>query len=133
MIWLIASLPNELNRDELLLRAVYPLNQRPNFWKDGRLSGAALKDSRGLSVERTHTRSVEESVNYMLTHLSGNIVAITQESCESVSAVVVYLPTQNIYHCEIHGSKEKLALNPRQAREIARSASVVYSVTIRTT
>ena len=37
---------------ELLLRAVWPENRRPDFWENGRLSSAALKISADcLSVE----------------------------------------------------------------------------------
>lgn len=130
MIWLTDSLPKEFHPDERLLRAVFPANKHPEFWKNGRLSSAALKDKKGLSVERTYTRSVDESVRYMLTHLSGNVVSLTQDSCKSVSAIILYLPTCNLYHCEIHGGKDRKVLSPSQAHAIARSAELVYSITI---
>lgn len=127
-------LPETFNPEELLLRAVYPANRRPDFWKDGRLSSAALKDKNGLSVERTYDRSLEESIRFMLTHLTGNIVALTQDACESVDAIVVYLPSfTNKYHCEIHGSRERKVLNSHQAHIIAQSAKLVCSVSISTT
>ncbi len=125
-------LPEVFKDDELLLRAVYPANQRPDFWKtNGKLSSAALKDRNGLSVERTYDRSLEESIGYMLGHLSGNVAIITQEVCKSVNAVVVYLPSvTNKYHCEIHGSASRKVLNENQARTIAQSARLMYSFNI---
>ena len=49
------------SEQELLLRAVYPATRRPNFWNNGRLSSAALKDKRGLSVEPTYDRTVKDA------------------------------------------------------------------------
>lgn len=127
-------LPAVFEDEELLLRAVLPANQRPRFWKDGKLSSAALKDRRGLSVDRTYDRALEESVTFMLGHLTGNVVALTQDACKSVDAIINYLPSMtNKYHCEIHGSKEQKVLSPHQAHVIAGSAKLVYSMIISTT
>ena len=38
------------SEQESLLRAVYPATRRPDFWNNGRLSSAALKDKRGRSA-----------------------------------------------------------------------------------
>ena len=62
---------------ELLLRAVLPSNRRPDFWKNGRLSSAALKDKQGLSVDRTYDRTINDAVVAMTHRLTGFIVSIT--------------------------------------------------------
>ena len=124
------SLPEYIADNELLLRAVLP---KAFFWKEGRLSSAALKDGRGLSVDRTYDRSIEESVIYMRQNLDGDIVSIKPSDCRKVNAVVRYRPTKNIFHCEIHGSEEKIVLSPKQAKELALCAEVVYRATITTT
>ena len=48
------------SEQESLLRAVYPATRRPDFWNNGRLSSAALKDKRGLSEERLCERDSRE-------------------------------------------------------------------------
>lgn len=124
------SLPYQFNDDELLLRAVL---SRPWFWKDGKLSSAALKTSNGLSVDRTYDRTLEESIAYMLQNLTGSVVTFTLDDCKSVNALVKYRPTHNIYHSEIHGSKDNPRLSSPQAKELALRAVVQYTATIITT
>lgn len=130
MIALNNFLPKQIGENELLLRAVRPW---PRFWKDGRLSSAALKDSQGLSVDRTYDRSLETAIAYMQQHLSGDIVTFTLDACRSVGAVVLYRPTTNIFHCEIHGGSDSVVLSPLQAKELAECANIVYCATITTT
>ena len=131
MISLRNSLPKKFNDSELLLRAVLP---RPNYWRNGRLSSAALKDKYGLSVDRTYTRTLNDSIQYMKNHLSGSIVSFTISDCHSVSAVVKYMPSlTNKYHCEIHGSADRVLLDTDQAHELACRAIIQFSVNISTT
>ena len=128
------SLPSMLSSNEVLLRAVYPANRRPDFWKNGKLSSAALKDKKGLSVNRTYTRTLDQAICHLLKNLTGNVVSISQESCSIVSALVRYSPSvSNKYHCEIHGSSECKVLSPIQAKYIASQAKLVYSVSVTTT
>lgn len=124
-------MPHQFNDDELLLRAVL---SRPWFWKDGKLSSAALKDSKGLSVDRTYNRPLDEAISYMLQHLTGSVVTFSMDDCKAVNAVVKYCPIEeNIYHSEIHGSEEQPRLSSPQAKELALRASVQYTATIVTT
>lgn len=118
---------DKFNDNELLLRAVFPENQRPDFWINGHISSAALKDSRGLSVSRTYDRSLKESVDWMTKHFRGAIVSITVKACNVVNAYVKFCPSfNNPYHSEIHGSKETIELSNEQALELARSASLEF-------
>ena len=124
------SLPEQFNDDELLLRAVLPY---PRFWNNGKLSSAALKDSRGLSVDRTYDRTLEDSIAYMLQHLTGSVVTFTLPNCRAVNAVVKYCPTNNIYHSEIHGSENRITLSGSQAKELALCAVVRYDMSVTST
>lgn len=112
---------------ELLLRAVLPPDRRPDFWKDGRLSSAALKDKHGLSVERTYDRSLEDSINYMLLHLHGFVASVGVSDCKDVSAYIVYMPSStNKYHSEIHGSSTDIVLSDIQAKKLAKRSVKRY-------
>ena len=113
------------NENELLLRAVWPPNRRPDFWENGRLSSAALKDKRGLSVNRTYDLPLENAVLIMSEQFSGLIVSISVAACNAVDAYVKYCPSQtNVYHSEIHGSPTEVMLNDTQAFLLARQARI---------
>ena len=113
--------------NELLFRAVYPPAKKPIFWKNGRISSAALKDKRGLSVDRSYDRTVEESVSRMKGHFEGVIVSITVFNCQSVKAKVIYCPSKNNpYHSEIHGSETEIMLSDEQALLLARLSRIEY-------
>ena len=112
---------------EKLLRAVWPPTKKPNFWQNGRLSSAALKDKNGLSVERTYDRTVSDAVSVMIQRLQGLIVSITVSDCHAVQACIKYKPTKaNPYHSEIHGSESEIMLSDVQALLLARSAVLQY-------
>ena len=112
---------------EKLLRAVWPPTKRPDFWHNGRLSSAALKDKKGLSVERTYDRTVADAVSVMIQKLQGLIVSITVSDCNAVQACIKYKPSQtNPYHSEIHGSESEVMLSDIQALLLARSAILQY-------
>ena len=118
---------NDIKNDELLLRAVYPAGKKPNYWENGHLSSAALKDSNGLSVERTANRSMEESVCFMLDHLTGCVISFSVEACNKVYAIVRYLPSNdNAYHCEVHGSDIQKVLSEVQAYKLSRAAKIEH-------
>lgn len=114
-------------KEELLLRAVYPQTKRPDFWDNGHLTSAALKDSKGLSVDRTGNRSLYDSVEFIKKHLNGFIVSITVKACDSVQAELAYLPSEkNPFHSEIHGSKTELELSDVQAFLLSRQARIEF-------
>ena len=112
---------------ELLLRAVLPSNRRPDFWKNGRLSSAALKDKQGLSVDRTYDRTINDAVVSMTHRLTGFIVSITIRDCNKVHACIKYKPSRaNLYHSEIHGGDNEIMLSDAQALILARGATIQY-------
>ena len=115
------------NIDERLLRAVFPPEKKELFWKGNRLTSAAFKDKRGLSVDRTGDRDMIASVDFMKTHLDGYIFSLSIIDCYHVHAEVKYLPTINPYHCEIHRSPYIVELDDDQALYFAENAICEYS------
>lgn len=112
---------------EKLLRAVWPPNKRPDFWSNGRLSSAALKDKKGLSVNRTYDMPLSNAVAVMAHTFGGKIVSLSVPDCESVNAYLVYAPShKNSYHSEIHGSSSEIELSDEQALLLARRAVLQY-------
>lgn len=115
------------DEQELLLRAVWPENRRPDFWENGRLSSAALKDKRGLSVSRTYDRPLNEAVLVMTQTFKGIIVSISVASCNAVEAYIKYCPSEsNVYHSEIHQSPSEKELSDLQAFLLARQAKLEF-------
>lgn len=118
---------SKFDENESLVRAVYPENQRPSFWENGKLSSAALKDSKGLSVTRTYDRTLKDTVEWMKLHFKGAMAAITVRACFAIQAYVKYCPSQkNEYHSEIHGSTETIELSDFQALYLARQATIEF-------
>lgn len=110
---------------EKLYRAVYPQCKRPNFWKNGKLSSAAFKDCRGLSVERQYGRADDEVITYVKDAFEGNIVSIKVLHCNDINAFIRHLPSERSeFHSEIHGSNIKKVLSDGQAKNLARLATL---------
>lgn len=117
------------SEQEKLYRAVYPATYKEMFWKkNGKVSSAAFKDKKGLSVERGYGRSDEAVIADMRNFFCGsNIVSVTVKECRDVSAVVKYLPTERSrYHSEIHSSDQKKLLTESQAKYLANKAVIKY-------
>ena len=112
---------------EKLLRAVWPPNRRPDFWINGRLSSAALKDKRGLSVDRTFDRPLKTAIESMRTRLGGYIVSFPVPLCNFAQVYLRYLPSNgNPYHSEMHRSETEVILSDEQALLLARAATLEY-------
>lgn len=119
---------NTFKTDEKLYRAVYPPEIRDMFWKsNGEVSSAAFYDTNGCSVDRGNFRTDGEVVLDMKSRFSGRIVSVTVGDCEEVEAKVVYKPSKNIFHSEIHGSDTAKVLSKSQRRSIARKAKIIAS------
>lgn len=114
------------DESELLLRAVYPRDKRPNFWIGDRLSSAALRSRSGLSVNRTGDRSLQDSIDSTVNQgFEGPIVSISVRDCNEVKAYLNYCPRGgNDYHSQIQESKETMLLSKVQAIELSRRAKV---------
>lgn len=112
--------------DEKLYRAIYPPEIRSMFWKDnGTVSSAAFYDAKGCSVDRGDFREDYEVVLDMKSRFKGRIVSVTVGECEAVKAKVIYKPSKNPFHSEIHGSDSDIVLSRSQRRHIACKAKIV--------
>ena len=102
-------LNDNFDKEELLIRAVYPKDVLPSLWKeDGSLSSAAFKDKNGLSVSRTGDRSLEDALIATRKRLSGVMVTVTVQNCLDLKLLLRYLPTdEDEYHSEIHRDEKK--------------------------
>lgn len=120
---LMISTEQPLEEKELLLRAVLPANKRPDFWKGNRLSSAAFKDPKGLSVSRVFDRPLNDAVDWMKSHLKGPIFSVTVLNCIVIHAHLVNRPSPYVpYHYEIHGGENTVVLSDEQALFLARAA-----------
>lgn len=119
---------NTFDDDEKLFRAVFPPTKFPNFGKkNGQISSAALKDKKGLSVERDNHRSRDEVISYMKDVFEGCIISVTAKQCKDVKACIKYCPTaRSKYHSEIHGASDRVILDSGQAKRLARQAVIEY-------
>ncbi len=96
------------------------------FWKEnGAVSSASFYDSKGCSVDRGNFRTDDEVVDDMKGRFDGRIVSVTVYECEAVKAVIVYKPSKNLFHSEIHGSDTDVVLSKSQWRHIACKAKIV--------
>lgn len=111
--------------DEKLFRAVP--KQHPNMWKNGTVTSAVFKDSKGVSVDRQWKRTAKEAVRVLLAARCGEygVVSVTKGDCDNVDAKCLYAPTKdNPYHSEIHGGAERTTLTASQAKQLARCVVV---------
>ena len=103
---------------EKLYRAVLPRFIYDK--KDGHISSAAFKDSKGLSVDRGYYRADSVVIGAMRKKLRGSIVSVTVGQCHEINAIVKYCPSQtNDYHSEIHGGKDRIVLSDSQSKHLA--------------
>ena len=112
--------------NEELLRAVWPAELMPLLWNGNRLASAAFKDKKGLSVDRTYNRTLEDSIKFIRRSKHGFIFSISVNTCNEIKADVKYRPSKdNPYHSEIHGSETRIELNEEQAFQLSRKAVMV--------
>lgn len=116
--------------DEKLFRAVLPPRVRPDFWKSKkRISSAALKTKIGLSADRAGGRQsccALECIKGRM-KIEGGVISLTFIQCCTVDSYVHYSPSHiNIYHTDILGSNTSIMLSDKQAKILARNASVEF-------
>ena len=115
---------------EELYRAVLPEEERSIFWKkDGTISSAALKDKKGLSVERGDFRKDETIVDEMSHWFRGVVICFSAKTCRFVDAKLLYKPTErSMYHSEIHGSSHEVVLSNHQSKYISKNARIIGKI-----
>ena len=125
-----SMLPSEIDSGEFLYRGVLE-----NQWdqQKNRPSSAAYKDSCGVSVNRDALiRDLQSSINALLGIKPFKAVCrVMERKVRESGALTKYLPVpENVYHCEIHDSEEKISLSASKARKVRDSSEVVYLASI---
>lgn len=125
------------------------VKNKPVFMKDGRLSSALFKDSKGVSVDRDAGRELGDIIideerlhslyNAGLTDdeikEKGEglkaIIELTSEQCDSVKACVIPDPIygENEYHALLQKSETEVQLSKSQAKSLAKLATIIKSYT----
>lgn len=118
-------LSEEIGGDEFLYRGI--VIQNWDFEND-RPSSATFKDSQGTSVDRSADRNDYECIEKLLQ--KRNFVAICKvltKDVRDIEAVAIYKPElENIFHSEIHDSKERVQLRGKKPNKIRDKSKVVY-------
>jgi len=119
------TIPEEVLENEYLYRGVIELNW--DFERQ-RVTSAAFKDSQGVSVDRQHTRSYRQCIDFL--NRSTTFFAICKVQTKDVlelNALVKYLPIEgNPYHSEIHDSKERIQMRGAKPKRIREKSEIVY-------
>jgi hypothetical protein len=106
--------------DEKLYRAVFPAFLLVK--ENGKVSSAAFKDKRGMSVLRGDGRddtAVDEELHRKL-GFDKKTAVFTAFHCRQVEAVPIYKPSSmSKYHSEVHGSCTEKVLNSVQRKHLA--------------
>ena len=122
-------IPQTIDAGEFLYRGVVD-----SQWdtEHNRPSSATFKDSKGASVDRDVLfRNKDVCVTALLKSKPFKAICRVKESdVEGVNAVSKYLPVPgNDFHCEIHGSEQKVTLSGSKTKKLRDLAEVVYTHT----
>ncbi|HNW87797.1 MAG TPA: hypothetical protein PKJ47_12770 [Candidatus Limiplasma sp.] len=118
---------------EDLYRAVLPL---PDFWHndDYTVSSGALIDKRGLSTDRSYTRSEEECVSFLDSCKSrkGGVISFQVCNCLNLDIHTIYAPVDasentpaNPYHTVVVRSPHVFKLSDAQAHKLAKQLKII--------
>ena len=119
--------------------AVRRVRNKPNFIKENGVSSALFKDSKGVSVNKDHGRTIpvmlldEERLHRLYCETDEQdesmlkaIVSIDRGICESKGVLVRDVPLkENKHHSILLRSEEKIQLTDSQAKALARSAKII--------
>ena len=119
-----SELTSKFEDKENLFRAIYPETIRKMYWKaDGKLSSAAFKDKKGLSVDRSGNRSNIEVYKDFKKRFKGHIFYVNVKQCKDLNILLKYLPSnKNKYHCELHKNETEALLDKYQCKQLAKLA-----------
>ncbi|MCA0234021.1 MAG: hypothetical protein LCH91_26430 [Bacteroidetes bacterium] len=120
-------LNEHIEDNEFLYRRII-LN--PNFWdfEKNRPSSAIFKDSNGASVDRQDNRSDSDVIETYKNYEIRGITKVLTSVCRELETYPIYKPLDdNIYHCEIHDSKEKIQLSSSKAKKLRDNSIVIFT------
>ena len=119
------------NPEEKLVRACWPRWIKRN----GKVTSAAFKprllsDGRfeGVSVDRTHTRTLDETIKDMIPRFSSEsrFAYVTVLSCREIGVYIKYVSdTGSKYHSEIYSQAPDIPLTAEESKKLA-DAAVLY-------
>lgn len=125
------------------------VKSKPVFMKDGHLSSALFKDSKGVSVNYDAGRNINEIIvdeerlhklyNAKLTdeeirergEALKAIASLTVENCDLANVCVIPdpIPDENENHALIQQTATEIQLTKKQAKELAKMATIIKDYT----
>ena len=113
------------DEEEKLFRAVRPVCNGKIFIENGKISSAAFKDKKGLSVDRQGYREINDCLKTMKQKFEGIIVSVLVNQCNKLQIKICYCPSKNNeYHTELHQSDDERLLSDIQAYCLAKLAVI---------
>jgi hypothetical protein len=105
----------EIAPEESLFRAV-----NPKLLKEGKITSAVFKDSKGVSVNRSNEDS-ERSFGLLKERFGYKEIAeLYVAECLKEEVYIKYCPLEdNLFHTEIHNSINKVTLSQKKAQRLA--------------
>ena len=117
------------NPEEKLVRACYPSWLKRN----GKVTAAAFAPRErngkleGISVTRTHTRTLDETIKDMKPHFRPRspFAYIVVSACQEIGVYIKYSPSEgNKYHSELYSKAPDIPLTPEERKYLADAAKV---------
>lgn len=101
--------------------------------ENNRISSAAFKDSKGVSVDRDGNRNEKECVKTILSIERKpprkpfyKVCKLLTKQVRESEAFVKYCPSNsNVFHSEIHNSENEVVLSQRKARILSKIAYII--------
>lgn len=119
-------LKEHIDDSEYLYRRII-LN--PNFWnfEKNQPTSAIFKDSNGVSVDRQGGRDENTIVQAFVKFPLRAIAKIQTITCRNLQTYTVYKPLEeNIFHCEIYDSINKIPINSSKAKKLRDNIEIVF-------
>lgn len=124
----------DFNPEEKLVRACFP------SWikRNGKVTTAAFTPREidgkleGISVTRTYTRTLDETVSDMKPQFRPNspFAYIAVSACQKIGVYIKYSPSKvSEYHSELYSQAPDVPLTPEERKDLA-DAAVVYIVNV---
>lgn len=124
----------DFNPEEKLVRACWP------SWikRNGKVSTTAFVPREidgkmeGISVTRTHTRTLDETIKAMKPCFRPNspFAYVTVSACHGIGVYIKYSPNaRNRYHSELYSNPPDTPLTPEERKRLAETA-IVYTVNV---
>lgn len=110
---------------ENLFRAVLPKHIFDK--RKGRISSAAFKDPKGVSVDRGAGRPDKIAAKALLAHgLHGSVCAVSVLDCQSANVFINPEPSRkNSFHAALYANSKRDGMEPEQSKYLAEVARLI--------